>query len=194
MAGRTNKEMSKTSFVGLLFVLGPVSSSIIDIHTIYHEMPPYIYFNNGTLEGIFPKIAEEARELCDLNISFTKNTKKASQFQALLRNETENKMYVDEKWFWLALLEHAEKPLLINLGLQSKVLFTSPGMEVIVHRDQIGILPKVLNGMENSQYLIVMALVLSCIFGIIIWFIVRNYSKAVHFQDKKLFLYTFSLE
>ena len=166
--------MSTMPLVGLLLMLGSVDSWVT-IHTVYYEMPPFIYYQNGVLKGMFPDIAKQARALCGLNISFSKKTDNASQFHALIHDHQANKKYVDEKWLWLSLVEYVDKQTLDRMNLKTDILFMSPGMEVVVHRDEIGILPKVLNGMNNSRYLIVMALLLSLIFGIIIWFIVRKF-------------------
>ena len=166
--------MSTMPLVGLLLMLGSVDSWVT-IHTVYYEMPPFIYYKDGSLKGMFPDIAKEALNLCGLNISFSKKTENASQFHALIHDSSANKKYVDEQYFWLSLVEYLDKQTLDSMNLKTEILTYSPGMEVVVHRDEIGILPKVLNGMNNSRYLIVMALLLSLIFGIIIWFIVRKF-------------------
>ena len=157
----------------ILSLLPGPAIGLVNVNSVYFEMPPFIYHENGVLKGMFPDIAQAARELCDLNITFTVNTENATNFHALLHNNQTNKKYIDEHWLWFPVVEYLSKQTLDGLKLHSLILFTSPGMEVVVHRDQIGLLPKIINGVVNSRYLIIMALILSVIFGILIWFIVR---------------------
>ena len=159
------------SMIYFLFILSfaTFGRSVV-VHSVYYEMPPFIYRDKeGVLQGMFPEIAQAALELCDIDMKFTLDTKTAKNFTAILNDSLRNQKYIDESWLWFPLVEQVSKRTLNKFGLYSLQLFFSPGIEVVVHRDQIGILPKIVNGVTNSRYLITMALILAIVFGILIW-------------------------
>ena len=157
----------------LLLIMASVNG-LVTINTVYYEMPPFIYSKNGTLEGVFPDIARQAKQLCNLDINFTNDIGNASDFTSLVNDEQRNLEMIEDNWLWLSLVEWFPKETLDRLMLKQETWFHSPGMEVVVHRNQIGILPKIKIGATNCRYLLYIAFVLAVIFGILIWLIVRH--------------------
>ena len=142
------------------------------IHAIYYEMPPFIYRDgNGTLSGIIPNIAEKVRESCLIDIQFAVDAKNEQNFSSLMENPKliENYATQEHKWIWFSLIHRFPTQTLQRLALSEYPLFQSPGVEVLVHRDQIGIFSKVCVGVSRCQYLFLTIALLTLIFGIVIW-------------------------
>ena len=144
------------------------------INVIYHEAPPFIHRDgNDSLTGIIPDIAEKLWELCGINLQFAVDAGSEKNFTSLMENPKMITNYKgqEHKWIWLSLIQRVPPEILKRLFLFEYPLFQSPGIEVLVHRDQIGIISKVLVGLSRCQYLFFTITLLTVIFGILIWFL-----------------------
>ena len=151
-----------------LCIFSPVNT-FVTVNTVYYEMPPFIHRNgNGTLIGIIPDIAMKIWELCSTKLQFAVDVKSEKNFTSLLENPKLITEYTgsEREWIWLSLLQRFPTETLMELSLAEYHLFQSPGLEVLVHRDQIGIFSKVLVGLNRCEYLFLMITLLAMIFGI----------------------------
>ena len=73
---------------------------------------------------------------------------------------------------WLTLTKHVPESIIDEVNLKSSTAFYS-GIDVVVHRDQIGIYAKVKVGIYACRYLFLVGLMLLIIYGVTIWFIER---------------------
>ena len=151
------------------------------INVVYYEMPPFIYRDvekntttrrRNNLKGMLVDIASQARELCNIHMKFELDANTRQNFTNLLYDTEKSKPYGKSSWIWLSLLEYIPKKSLNKLGLASAHLFYSPGIEIVVHRDTIGIVAKMSKGVHACRFLFVIGIALALCFGVIIWFIV----------------------
>ena len=146
------------------------------VHVVFFEMPPFIYRDqNGTLSGMFTDIAAKIYEICRaVELKFDIDTKNVSNFKYLMNDPSDiyYKIPPTAGVLWLSLAENIPKDFLDDLGLVSMTVFYSPGVEVLVHRNQIGFRAKIGIGIYGCRYLFVVCLISAVIFGIFIWIIV----------------------
>ena len=157
----------------ILIIINNISMSYL-INIIYYEMPPFIYSNgNGKLIGILPDIAEKIQEACFIDMNFAVDAVGEKNFSSLMEDPNGIQNYTEDKkkWIWLSLIQSVPVKKLARLYVEEYTLFNSPGVEVVVHRDQIDIFSKILVGLYNCRYLFVIVGLLALIFAAIIWFI-----------------------
>ena len=157
----------------ILIVINNISATYL-LNIIYYEMPPFIYTNkNGKLIGILPDIAEKIKEACLIEMNFAVDAVGEKNFSSLMEDPKGLQNYTGDKkqWIWLSLIQRVPAGKLARLYMEEFTLFNSPGLEVVVHRDQIDIFSKILIGLYNCRYLFVIVGSLALIFGVIIWLI-----------------------
>ena len=95
----------------------------------------------------------------------------ASNFSTLLerKNNTQN---MTGFWLLLPLNLHIPEDIIDEFGFKSVPILLS-GIDILVHRDQIGVFAKIKVGIFECRYLFLIGLMLSIIFGVLIWFIER---------------------
>ena len=149
---------------------------IIDFDVVFYNMGPFIYkSHNGTHEkyaGMFPKIFEKAMTNCRINFSLKEDLGTLSNFMDVIQDEHKSKPYVNRSMVWLALMEKVPPKVLMRNFLTDIHLFTTPGFEVVVHRDQIGILPKIGNGIYGCRYFMMLIFTMAGGCGILVWSVV----------------------
>ena len=144
------------------------------IKMVYYEQPPFIYRDSKRkLIGIVPDIIDKVMESCNLDLSFSVNARSEKNFTSLMEDPKAVKNYTnkEKEWIWLSLLTKVPPHTLRDIRAYEFTLFHSPGIEVVVHRDQIGIFSKILVGLNSCYHLFVIIFLLTLIFGIVIWFI-----------------------
>ena len=156
----------------ILFFSTSVSGKRYTMDMVYYEMAPLIHRNgSGILKGIIPDIIQTILHACDIDLRFTVDAKTEENFTNLMKNHEMINRSLSGDWLWLPMLTKVSDRNLRDLDVYDFALFHSPGIEVLVHRDQIGILSKVWNGIYGCRYLFSIALILTGIFGVLIWFI-----------------------
>ena len=144
------------------------------LNIVYYEMPPFIYRDkNGILQGMIPDIATKLPEFCDIKFNYVLDTTNATNFRAILNRPDGFNQYLSGDFIWMSLLEKIPKDIQMKLRLVEYALFESTGFEVIVSRKQVAFLAKVVIGLYECRYLLTLALILTIIFGTLIWFIER---------------------
>ena len=158
------------------------------LEAVYWEIKPFIFTNaNGSIDGIIPRIFHKGQYHCARNISasnlleFIQREPSRKSFYNLVRSKTpygvrELSKIRKEKAFWGPVLtsdEHEEKVYEKNRGLMSFQLMKSNGIAVIVPRNLIALPIKIFRGIVSCNQIIIIALLLSVLFGIIIWMVER---------------------
>ena len=167
--------MSK--FVYLVYValtnLLPSAKGYNFINVAYYELSPYIYRNeNGSISGIFPELLDELSNECDVEFRYSMDTLSANNFSNLIGNKTIMMKYLYGNWLWLPLTQHISDRTLKSLKFLKLTILNS-GIDILVHRDQVGTLATIKVGIFECRYLFVIGLMLSIVFGTLIWFIER---------------------
>ena len=144
------------------------------INIAYYELPPFIYKGDyGSLVGLIPNSAREITKKCnDLEFNYIESAESAEGFFNLLKNKEKMKRFDAKDTIWLTLTKHVPKSIIDEVGLKSSTAFYS-GIDVVVHRDQIGIYAKVKVGIYACRYLFLVGLMLLIIYGRAILFIER---------------------
>ena len=143
------------------------------INVAYYELSPYIYRGaDGSISGIFPEIIKEMSRWCHADFEYTMNTRSGENFTNLIENRTKMKEYIADDWLWLPLTQHISHESKVSLDFFSANILNS-GIDVLVHRDQVGPLATMKAGLFECRYLFLIGLTLSIIFGMLIWFIER---------------------
>ena len=129
------------------------------INVVYHEAPPFIHRNaNDSLTGIILDIAEQLWEFCGIKLQFAIGAGSEKNFILLIANPKMISNYTgqENEWIWMSLIKRVPPETFKRLPLFEYHLFQSPWVEVIVHRDQIGIISKVLIRLSRCQHLFLM--------------------------------------
>ena len=162
------------------------------LEAVYWEIKPFIFTNkNGSVDGIIPKMFSEGQYYCPLSLNgsdllnFVHKVPTRKSFYDLIRSETpygvhELSKIQKEKAFWgpvLAYAERADKQHEEVRGLRSFQLMKSESIAVIVPRYMISLPNKILRGILSCQQIIVIALLLSVLFGIIVWMVERFHNE-----------------
>ena len=143
------------------------------VHLVYYNMPPYIYRNsNGSLVGMIPDITDNIHQHCEVEPQFTFDTLNAENFTSVLDDSS----IFSWDMVWLSLDKQIPDWAFKEDGLNLKglTLFYSPGVDVLVHRDQVGLRTKVSIGMYRCRYLLLVCSILVVIFGVVICIVVRD--------------------
>ena len=152
------------------FSLSKYGKNKIDI--VYYELPPYIYSTkNGSVRGIFPQIIEELSVKCRIEFNYSLNMISARNFFSLMEHRNNTKSMTGD-WLFLPLNLHIPQDIIAEFGFESVPILQS-GIDILVHRDQIGVFAKIKVGIFECRYLFLIGLMLSIIFGVLIWFIER---------------------
>ena len=141
------------------------------INVAYYELSPYIYQNeNGSMSGIFPEFLKEIYHWCNIDFKYSLNTMNAKNFSNLIENKTVIDQYKHGNWIWLPLTQDISKETMNTLKLLPLEIMTTV-IDVLVHRDHVGPFAKIRIGIFECRYLFLVGLMLSIIFGMLIWFI-----------------------
>ena len=73
-------------------------------------------------------------------------------------------------WIWFPLILRTDEEIISKLKLKSSTFFTS-SIDLIVHRDELGVVRKIKTGLFQCRYLFLICLALSIIFAVLIWLI-----------------------
>ena len=172
--------MSDRKFFFLFFVtLFPLI--IMGYRTIdigYYELPPYIYKSkNGSLQGIFPEIFQDLSRKCytrykyDLRFNYSLDMMSANNFSTYMNQEDKMGRMAANR-LWLPLTQRVSEETMSKLNLKAYRILPS-GIDIIVHRDKIGVFAKIKVGIFECRHLFLIGLMLSIIFGVLIWFVER---------------------
>ena len=151
----------------------------------YYELSPYIYRNeNGSLSGIFPEVFEELSTLCDIDINYSLDMRSAKNFSNLIENKTFMSEFTYGNWIWLPLTQYISPETMHNLDFVPLPKILTTGTDVLVHRDHVGPIEKIRIGIFECRFLFLIGLMLSILFGTLIWFIEKwnnsEFSKHSH--------------
>ena len=177
----------------LLFLFVEFSSTVhsIELQVIYWELKPYIWVNNGTLDGILPFILEKASTLCsarenNVTVSYSLNLETFINFERVLASEKpkygKGKLSNITKatrnpviWFPypVSIRKKENNPIhLRHLKIYNFVYASS--ISIIMSRDHIAISRKILCGVYTCTPLLMQLFFCSVIAAITIWFVERN--------------------
>ena len=161
------------------------------LEAVFWEVKPFIFINkNNAVDGIIPKMFAKGQYYCGKHLnntdllSFMHQEPSRKSFYNLLRSDTpygENELSKIQKGkaFWGPILAYEEKDDKLyetERGLLSFQLMKSKSIAVIVPRYLVALPNKILRGILSCQQIIIIALLLSVLFGIIIWMVERFYN------------------
>ncbi|XP_057303511.1 uncharacterized protein LOC130640919 [Hydractinia symbiolongicarpus] len=168
----------------ILFVTVLASNQSIDI--VYWEIKPYIFRNeNGDMDGLFPRIFKATENLCangtrvfkyvkklpDRNSFINLIKKNATKEQISAYGENELKNVTLQNSFWVPF--YADNVILNSLlekaPLMKFAFFTCRSLAVVMSQSKISLPAKILQGITSCRSLIIYSVLISIIFGIIIW-------------------------
>jgi Ion channel. len=168
-------------------------SQLLD--AVYWEIKPFIFRNeNNEIDGIIPRMFEQAHHLCrkvvngtdDLSgfINFQYRGESRHEFRDILHfsHYSSGKLLnvSQENAFWVPMFSYvdAKREVFIHeKKLTSFRLLQSKSIAVIVPRYMISLPNKIIKGIISCQHLFVIASVLAVFFGIFVWFL-------EHFRNK----------
>ena len=152
---------------------------LVEVNMIYYEQPPFIFRNeydkDKKLEGIFPEMAEQAKEFCDLQMNFKVDTIDINNFTRIFNSTLRGTHYLDNQYIWMPLIKDLGDRMIKERNLSQMSMFESPGMEVIAHRNSISLLVKLWKGVEACFTIIVLAMFMLFIFAAAFWGLVSSY-------------------
>ena len=153
-----------------------VPSWAVTFDVVYYQQRPFLHTSDGILKGIIADISNRTRELCNISLNFKYDTETSQNFNETLTNATKRENFTDRNVMWLSLHSDIGLSVLRETNLISVKLFDSPGIEVVVHQDQIGILKKFKTGLFRCGYLLVLGIMLATVFAVLIWMIVSIFN------------------
>ena len=142
------------------------------INVVYYELPPFIEKVNNSVQGIVPNITDKISNLCNVTFNYSLDVNTDKNLFRHIKTESKKNQNSTGDWLWLPLTRHISQEILKSSGLERSPIFYS-GIDVLVHRDQLGIFAKIKVGMFECRYLFLIGLLTSIIFGVSIWFIER---------------------
>ena len=180
----------------LLLVEFPSAVHSVKFQVIYWELKPYIWTENGTLDGILPLILERARTLCSkknytVNVTYSLNLITLKEFDNILasakpkygKGNLTNISKTDHViWFPypVSLREKGEKNPISLRPLKLYDFVYASSISIIMSRDHIEIPQKILYGVYTCIPLIIQLFFCSIIAAIIIWFVERNKNSNIN--------------
>ena len=149
-----------------------MDGQFVNLQMAYFEQEPFIFNNSKTknLDGIFVKIQKKALEYCKINMTFKEQFKDIGSMRDAL--ETKNKKFktlVNEAYIWMPLVHNFKDSFIRRVPLKKMSLFTSPGMEVIVHRSSLSLARKIYVGLEGCVVVLSLSIFLVIIVGAVVW-------------------------
>ena len=157
-----------------------IYSQDLSVDAIYYESPPYLYTAEGKFQGMIPQIIKRAKELCKIDIELKVDTNTMENLTSLVHDNSSRFQNLNNK-IWMALaIEDIPQEKLSTLNLTELILFNANGLEVIVHRDQIGILPKIGKGVFGCRHFFALIFIMAAGCGVLIWVCVSTKYHYIH--------------
>lgn len=166
------------------FLPSTMSDSIFEV--VYWEVKPFIFRTaKGTLDGIIPRIFSKGQRYC-ANRTLVKYQRQLvrKEFYDLLRSDlpygTGELVNVSKsKAVWVPIVSFDDKDAdyEVKRHLRSFELFKSTEIAIIVPRNLVSLPNKILRGILSCGQIILIAILLSMLFGILIWIAERLYNK-----------------
>ena len=152
---------------------------MLNFDVVFYDMGPFVYKShhddgNITHEGIFSEIFKNAMTYCRLNLTWSVDLGNNVNFAKTIKDPKLREPYTSKKMVWLSLIERIPPETLMQAGLVDIDLFKTPGFEVVVHRNTIGLLPKLANGIYGCRYFIILTFIMVIGVGILIWIAVSS--------------------
>ena len=177
----------------LLFLLVEFSSTVhsLELQVIYWELKPYIWVNNGTLDGILPFILEKASTLCstkknNVTVSYSVNLLTLINFERVLASEKPkygkgklSNITKDTRnlvvWFPypVSLRKKENNPIHLR-GLKVYNFVYASSISIIMSQDHIAVSRKILYGVYTCTPLLLQLFFCSIIAAITIWLAERG--------------------
>ena len=177
----------------LLFLLVEFSSTVhsLELQVIYWELKPYIWVNNGTLDGILPFILEKASTLCstkknNVTVSYSVNLLTLINFERVLASEKPkygkgklSNITKDTKnpvvWFPypVSIRKKENNPIHLR-GLKIYNFVYASSISIIMSQDHIAVSRKILYGVYTCTPLLLQLFFCSIIAAITIWLAERG--------------------
>ena len=183
---KTSKYELNMVAMALLFVstvtLPKVNSQ--NFQVIYWELKPYIWVENGELDGILPFMLHKAKAYCDkqnsVEITFSVNLNTFTHFEEVLSNIGSNKHGEGKLanitnlhpviWFpYPVSIRKRKKRPHKNRELHVHNVVTAPSVSIIIKRDHIELTRKIFYGVYTCIPLVLQGFLCSVIAAIVIW-------------------------
>ncbi|XP_065648581.1 uncharacterized protein LOC124809004 [Hydra vulgaris] len=172
------KLISSKLLLTILTLAKYTNTESIDI--IYWEIKPFIFRNSdGNISGIFPKMFSEGQYYCSkkkLLINYKKIIPSRKKFYELLlsnitHSNSEFSVVNDKNLVWLPenMFGNSQEYKKV-WQMRTLPLIWSNGIAIIMPRYMISLPIKMLRGIYSCRQIIALTLMLSLLFGIIIWF------------------------
>ena len=153
----------------LLAITVTTATDLARLSTVYYELPPFIYHDeNGNLVGMIVDMSKRAKYYCDVEFHFEVNAKTAKNFSFILTDPNYEHLRQGDV-MWLSLTSYFSRDFLVNQHMQSATFIESPGIEVLMHREQVSVRSKIFIGIYQCRYLFVIGSILVVIFGVLVW-------------------------
>ena len=160
------------------------------LEAIYWEVKPYVFTNkDGEIDGIIPRIFEEGQNYCmkRTNVSskhllkFVRKEPSRKSFYNLVRShvnyghhQLKNVSKTKALWFPVLSSTKGTDSFIIEKGVASFQVMKSDYLVVIVPRSYISLPTKILRGIFSCQQILFISLLLSVLFGIVVWAVERS--------------------